>query len=57
MESEAPQKSSKGYGKRSVWYWVLIYAVAAGVIYGLVYWFFMRDSGGTGSTGGGSFGY
>ena len=37
---ETPQKSSKGYGKRPVWQWVVIYLVIAVVVYGLIYYFF-----------------
>ena len=42
--AEQPEKSS-GYGKRPAWQWVLIYVVVAVVVYGLVYYFFMRDNG------------
>jgi len=48
------QKPAKGYGKRPVWQWVLIYVVIAIIVYGLVYYFFIRDTGG--NTGGG-YGY
>lgn len=53
MESEQqqPQKpDKKGYGKRPVWQWILIYVVIAIIVYGLIYFFFIRD---TGSAGGG----
>jgi hypothetical protein len=50
---EKPSGSpSKRYGKHSVKYWVLVYVVAAIMVYGLVYWFFIRKSGSSGSTGG-----
>lgn len=31
--------SGNGYGKRPVWQWVIIYAVLAAIVYGLVYYF------------------
>lgn len=51
-ENQAPQnqfsnKPSKGYGKRPVWQWVLIYVVIAIVVYGLIYYFFIRNTGGS----------
>ena len=55
-ENQAPQKQSsqkpsKGYGKRPVWQWVLIYVIVAIVVYGLVYFLFIHKSGGSsGST-------
>jgi hypothetical protein len=54
MEDETPkepQKPSKGYGKRPVWQWVLIYVVVAIIVYGLIYLIFIHKSGG--SNGGG----
>jgi hypothetical protein len=42
---------SSGYG--GTWKkWIWVYLVAAAVIYGIVYFAFMRDSGGSGSGGG-----
>jgi len=42
-------KPTKGYGKRPVWQWVLIYVVVAIVVYGLVYYiFFHKGTGGSG---------
>jgi hypothetical protein len=32
-----------GYGKMSMWQWVLIYLVVGAVIYGLVYYFFFYN--------------
>lgn len=46
------QKPAKGYGKRPMWQWVLIYVVVAIVVYGLIYLIFIRDSGGAGGSGG-----
>jgi len=45
------QKANKGYGKRPVWQWVLIYLIIAVIVYGLVYLIFFHKSG---SSGGGS---
>ncbi len=49
-DSEAPKnkKSTKGYGKRPVWHWVVIYLVVAVIVYGLVYYLFIRGNGSTG---------
>lgn len=48
-DTNSPQKQSKGYGKRPAWQWAVIYAVAAVIVYGLIYYFFMRgDSSGLG---------
>lgn len=48
------EKPTKGYGKRPVWQWVLIYVVVAIVVYGLIYYFFIKDGN---SSSGGSLGY
>lgn len=49
MAEPAPKKSESkstgGYGKRPMWQWVVIYVVVAIVVYGLIYYVFMRDSG------------
>lgn len=45
-EPSTPPKPSGGYGKRPLWQWVLIYIVAAAVVYGLIYYLFIRDGGG-----------
>jgi hypothetical protein len=46
--SGADQKPTKGYGKRPVWQWVLIYVVVAIIVYGLIYFIFIHKSGGSG---------
>jgi flagellar basal body-associated protein FliL len=46
---QTPQKPSKGYGKRPVWQWILIYVVIAIVVYGIIYLLFIHKSGSTGS--------
>lgn len=55
-ENQDNKKPEKGYGKRPVWQWVLIYVVAAIIIYGLIYYIFIRNGNSSGS-GGGSLGY
>jgi flagellar basal body-associated protein FliL len=47
MQPQDSKKPSKGYGKRSKWQWVIIYLVVAIVVYGLIYYVFIRKSGGT----------
>jgi len=47
-----PPTDKKGYGKRPKWQWAVIYVVAAIVVYGLVYYFFIRKSGTSASTSG-----
>lgn len=37
---------SKGYGKRPLWQWVLIYVVVGAVVYGLIYYFVLAKKGG-----------
>lgn len=49
-EKSTDKKPSKGYGKRPVWQWVVIYLVVAVVVYGLIYLIFFHKSGS--STGG-----
>lgn len=39
------QKPVKSYGKRPLWQWVVIYAVVGAVVYGLIYYVFMREGG------------
>jgi uncharacterized membrane protein len=45
MSDEPVQKPPKGYGKRSAKQWILIYVVAAIIIYGLIYLLFFHKSG------------
>jgi hypothetical protein len=47
-KSQPPEKPSKGYGKRPVWQWVVIYLIVAVIAYGLIYLLFIRDGSGTG---------
>jgi hypothetical protein len=51
QDPETPQKPSKGYGKRPVWQWVVIYLIVAIVVYGLIYLLFIKDGSGGGTSG------
>jgi flagellar basal body-associated protein FliL len=31
------QEPKKGYNKRSIWQWILIYIIAAVIVYGIIY--------------------
>lgn len=42
------QKPTKGYGKRPLGQWILIYVIVAIIVYGLVYLLFFRKTGGDG---------
>ncbi len=43
---ETDEKQENGYQKKPLWQWVLIYLVVGGVIYALVYYFFLAKKGG-----------
>lgn len=32
----------KGYGKRPLWQWILIYVVIGAIAYSLIYYFFLK---------------
>ena len=38
--------TEKGYGKRPLWQWVVIYLIVGAVVYGLVYYFILGKKGG-----------
>lgn len=40
------EEYGKGYGKRPLWQWVVIYVVVGGLIYGVIYYFIMARGGG-----------
>ncbi len=49
----APKQPTKGgYGKRPVWQWVLIYVVLAVIVYGVIYFIWIRKTGTNGTTSG-----
>jgi hypothetical protein len=47
-----PEKKTKGYGKRPMWQWILLYVIVAIIIYGLVYFIFIHKSGGSSGSSG-----
>lgn len=51
-QENEPKKSSKGYGKRPIWQWVLIYVIIAAIVYTLIYFLFIHKSSSGGSGGG-----
>jgi flagellar basal body-associated protein FliL len=53
--SQKPEhEASKGYGKRPLWQWLIIYLVAAIIVYGVIYFVFIHK-GSSGGTGGYSY--
>jgi hypothetical protein len=50
--NETPQQKPSNYGKRPVWQWVLIYVIVAAIVYGIIYYLFIRKTGGSSGTGG-----
>ena len=43
-EENNQPKNQKGYGKRPMWQWILIYIVVGAVVYGLIYYLFLNGS-------------
>lgn len=42
----------KGYGKRPLWQWIVIYLIIAAIVYGLIYYFVLsKKSGGYSGSG------
>jgi flagellar basal body-associated protein FliL len=50
-EQDEDKKSAKGYGKRPIWQWVVIYLVVAVVVYALIYFLFIHKSGNSSGLG------
>jgi hypothetical protein len=42
---QSPKKSTKGYGKHSLRYWIVLYLVVAIVVYGIIYLLFIHKNG------------
>jgi hypothetical protein len=47
LNQQSPEPQKKGYGKRPMWQWVLLYVIIAVIVYGAVYLIFFHHSGGT----------
>lgn len=45
-DQETKVEYKKGYGKRPLWQWIVIYLVVAVLVYGLVYYFVLAKGGG-----------
>lgn len=43
---DQPKKYGYGYGKKSLWKWIIIYVIAGVIVYGLIYAFYMARNGG-----------
>lgn len=50
-KNKNPGKPGGSYGKRPTWQWILLYIVAAAVVYGLIYYFFIKGNGSSGGSG------
>ena len=50
QDTTEPSTSPKGYGKRPLWQWILVYLVVGAVVYFLIYILFFNGDG-TGSNG------
>jgi hypothetical protein len=50
-KNKNPGKPGGNYGKRPTWQWILLYVIAAVILYGLIYYFFIKDSGGGSGSG------
>lgn len=40
------ETKNKGYGKRPLWQWIVIYLVIGAVVYALLYYFVFANKGG-----------
>jgi len=47
MEPTKETKPTKGYSKRPMWQWILIYVVVAAIVYTAIYLIFFHKSNGT----------
>ena len=48
QNTKPPQKSGKGYGKRPLWQWIVLYVVIGVIVYGAIYYFMtMANNSGT----------
>ena len=44
-KSSYKRYSHKGYGKRPLWQWILLYVIIGGIIYAVVYGVFFANKG------------
>ena len=42
MENNNQNQKGYGYGKKSIWYWVVIYIIVGAVVYGAIYYYLMK---------------
>lgn len=47
------KQSTKGYGKRPLWQWIVLYLIIGGILYFLIYYFFFQGN----SSDGGIYSY
>lgn len=40
------EEEKKGYGKRHLWQWIVIYLVVGAIVYSLIYYFVIAKGGG-----------
>jgi flagellar basal body-associated protein FliL len=48
MDEKPSDKPTKGYGKHSKMYWVIIYLVVAIIVYGIIYLLFIHKGSSSG---------
>jgi len=49
QDTKEPQnKPSKGYGKRPLWQWIVLYVIIGAIVYGAIYYFMTMGNSGTG---------
>jgi len=53
MDEKKGEDYSKksGYGKRPIWFWILVYLVVAAVIYGVIYYIVVNRKSTSNSNG------
>lgn len=48
MAADQQPQAPKGYGKRPLWQWVVIYLIVGAIVYGLVYYLFFNNGSSSG---------
>ena len=49
VQQEQPKDKTdygKGYGKRPLWQWILLYVIVGAIVYGAIYYFVFAKNGG-----------